>query len=97
MDTLDSEDGGYNITIIGPNGDIKEGAAEDALLSYLGTGLELCLSDSLKLTSQCPSGYGHVIRMEVLVTYVTKVTIIFESATGDDVREVIFLFIPSQP
>ena len=91
MDSLDSGDGGYDIILVGPNGDTDTNA-EDALDSYLGTGLEICGDDSLKLTSNCPTGYGHVVRMVVEVLYVTKVTITFESPNNPAVVKEVTCF-----
>lgn len=77
---LDSSDDGYSIEIIGPGSTGQD--AEDAFGSYLGTGLEIDDGDSLKLTSNCPSGFGVLLSFMMDVSEISAVNITFITSTG---------------
>ena len=80
---LSSMDDGFNVTSIGAaNGTTQD--ATDALKSYLGAGLELCDDHYLRLTSNCPSGYGLIVSLTMQVLSVDKVTITFRSPNYPD-------------
>ena len=83
MEELNSENDGYDIVLIGEANSTQD--AEDAFENYLGTGLEICLGDYLKLTSNCPTGSGFVVRFSMQVLDISQVTITFKSPTQPDV------------
>ena len=78
--SLDSDNDGYTIVSVGSSGSTQN--AEDALESYLGTGLEICEDDYLKLTSNCPSESGYIISFTLEVMFITEVNITFTTDSG---------------
>ena len=78
---LDSDNDGYTIVSVGSSGSTQ--SAIDALESYLGTGLEICEDDYLKLTSLCPSGSGVILTFTMEVMFITEVRITFTTAAGE--------------
>ena len=83
---MDSEDGGYDVVVVGSTNTTQDGG--DALASYLGTGLEICLDDTLELTSNCPSGYGFILSFTMEVSSISDLTITFTTTAGPVVEEV---------
>ena len=83
---LDSDNDGYTIVSVGSSGSTQ--SAIDALESYLGTGLEICEDDYLKLTSLCSSGSGYILRFTLEVMFISKVTITFTTSAADIVEVV---------
>ena len=83
---LDSDNDGYTIVSVGSNGSTQ--SAYDALVSYLGTGLEICDDDYLKLISLCPLGSGYIMSFTMEVMFISKVTITFTTSAADIVEVV---------
>ena len=88
---MDSEDDGYDVVVVGSSNTTQDGG--DALASYLGTGLEICLDDTLELTSNCPSGYGFILSFTMEVSSISDLTITFTTTAGPVVEEVRLLYI----
>lgn len=76
---IDSNDGGFNIELTGM-GDTDQ-SAEDAIGSYLGTGLEISAGNGLKLTSLCDSGSGTILSLMFDVSDISQVNVTFVSPT----------------
>ena len=84
---MDSEDDGYDVVVVGSSNTTQDG--NDAVASYLGTGLEICLDDTLELTSNCPSGYGFILSFTMEVSSISDLTITFTTTAGPVVEEVL--------
>ena len=83
---MDSEDDGYDVVVVGSSNTTQDG--NDAVASYLETGLEICLDDTLELTSNCPSGYGFILSFRLEVSSISDLTITFTTTAGPVVEEV---------
>ena len=87
---FDSSSGGFVVELTG-SGDTDQ-SAEDALQSYLGTGLEINADNGLKLTSECESGSGTVLSLMLDVSDISQVSVTFVSLINGNITRTVITY-----
>ena len=78
---------GFTVDLTG-DGDTDQ-SAEDAVASYLETGLEISSGNGIKLTSECPSGSGTILSLTFDVSGISEVTVTFMTASMGNITRTV--------